>query len=40
MAGHVERNGRIVIHMRYWWESQKETNYYEVHDVGGLILLK
>jgi hypothetical protein len=33
-AGHVGRMGRRVMHIGYWWESQKETDY-EDQDVGG-----
>jgi hypothetical protein len=25
-AGHVERRGRRVMHIGYWWESQKERD--------------
>jgi hypothetical protein len=26
-AGHVARIGRSSIHIRYWWESQKERDH-------------
>jgi hypothetical protein len=34
-VGHVEWMGRRGMHIGYWWESQKERNLYEGHDVGG-----
>jgi hypothetical protein len=39
-AGHVARMGRRGMHLRYWWESQKETDHYEEQDVGGWTILK
>jgi hypothetical protein len=32
--------GRRGMHVGYWWESQKERDRKENHDVGGWILLK
>jgi hypothetical protein len=32
--------GERGMHMRYWWERQKERSYYEDQDVGGWIILK
>jgi hypothetical protein len=29
-------NGAKVIY--YWWESQKERDYYEDYDIGGWIM--
>jgi hypothetical protein len=31
---------RRGMHVGYWWESQKERDHYEEHDVGGWIILK
>jgi hypothetical protein len=28
------------LHIGYWWESQKEINHCEDHDVGGWTKLK
>jgi hypothetical protein len=28
------------MHIRYWWESQKEINHCENQDVGGWIISK
>jgi hypothetical protein len=28
------------MHIGYWWESQKERDNYEDHDVGGWTILK
>jgi hypothetical protein len=38
-AGHVAPIGRIM-HIGFWWESQKERGHYEDLDVGGRIMLK
>jgi hypothetical protein len=37
-AGHVARMGRRVMHIEYWWESQKDRGQWEDQDVGGWIL--
>jgi hypothetical protein len=34
-AGHVARMGRRGMHIRYWWEIQKERDPWEDQDVGG-----
>jgi hypothetical protein len=34
-AGHVARMGRRIMHIGYWWESQKEGDHWEDQDVGG-----
>jgi hypothetical protein len=41
-TGHVARigEGRRVMHIGYWWESQKEWDHKEDQDVGGWIILK
>jgi hypothetical protein len=39
-AGHVARMGRSEMHIRYWWESQKERDHWENQDVGGWTILK
>jgi hypothetical protein len=39
-TGHVARMGRSGMHIGYWWESQKERNYYEGVDIVGRIILK
>jgi hypothetical protein len=39
-AGHVASIGRKVMHIGFWWESQKETDHQEDQDVGGCIILK
>jgi hypothetical protein len=28
------------MHIRYWWESQKERDHGEDQDIGGWIILK
>jgi hypothetical protein len=30
----------MLIHIGYWWESQKERDHYEDQDVRGWIILK
>jgi hypothetical protein len=32
--------GRKGMHIGYWWESQKEGDYYEYQDIRGWIILK
>jgi hypothetical protein len=32
--------GRRGMHIRYWWESQKERDHWEDLDVGGWTILK
>jgi hypothetical protein len=39
-ARHVARMGRRLMHIGYWWESQKKRDYYEDQDVGGGTILK
>jgi hypothetical protein len=39
-AGHVARMGRREMHIRYWWESQKEIDHYEDRNIGGWTILK
>jgi hypothetical protein len=39
LAGHVARMGRREVHIRYWWESQKERDHWEDQDVGGWTIL-
>jgi hypothetical protein len=39
-TGYVARMERRGMHMGYWWESQKERDCYEDHDVGWWIILK
>jgi hypothetical protein len=39
-AGHVVRKGRRGMHIGYWWESKKESDYYEDQDLGGWTMLK
>jgi hypothetical protein len=36
---HVPRMGRSGMHVRYWWESQKERDHYVDQDVGGWIII-
>jgi hypothetical protein len=38
-AGHVARIVKRVMHLEYWWESQKERGHYEDLDIGGRIIL-
>jgi hypothetical protein len=38
--GHVARMGETRMHIGYWWESQKERDYYEDQDVGVWTMLK
>jgi hypothetical protein len=38
-SGHVARMGREGMHIRFWWESQKERDPWEDLDVGRRILL-
>jgi hypothetical protein len=39
-AGHLARMGRREMHIGYWYESQKEIDYWEDQDVGEWIILK
>jgi hypothetical protein len=39
-AGHVARFGRRGMLIGYWWESQKERDDREDHDVDGSTILK
>jgi hypothetical protein len=39
-AGQAARMGRRGMHVRYWWESQKERDHWEDQDVGGWTILK
>jgi hypothetical protein len=39
-AEHVAHMGRRGMHIGYWWESQKERDYWEDQDVGGWTILK
>jgi hypothetical protein len=32
--------GRGGMHIRYWWESQKERDHWEDQDVDGWTILK
>jgi hypothetical protein len=32
--------GRRIIHIGYWWESQKKTDHWEDQDVYGWAILK
>jgi hypothetical protein len=32
--------GRRGMHVEYWWEIQKERDYWEDQDVGGWTILK
>jgi hypothetical protein len=34
------RRMRWAMHVRYWWENQKERDHWEDLDVGGWIILK
>jgi hypothetical protein len=40
LAGHVAHMGRIIMHIGFWWQSQKERIYYEELNVGGRIILR
>jgi hypothetical protein len=39
-AGHVARRGRREMLIGYWWESQKEGDHWEDHDVSGWTISK
>jgi hypothetical protein len=39
-AGHVAQMGRRRMHIGYRWESQKERDDWEDHNVGGWVILK
>jgi hypothetical protein len=39
-AGHVARIGRRGMHIRYWFESQKERDHWEDQGIGGGTILK
>jgi hypothetical protein len=39
-AGHVAQMRKRGIHIGYWWESQKERNYWEDRDVAGWAISK
>jgi hypothetical protein len=32
--------GRRGMHIKFWWESQKERDHHENLDVGGRIILE
>jgi hypothetical protein len=32
--------GRREMHIRYWWENQKERDHWEDVDVGGKMIVK
>jgi hypothetical protein len=34
MGGHVARMRRQIMHIGYWWKSQKEGGHWEDQDVG------
>jgi hypothetical protein len=36
----VTRMGRRGMDVGFWWEDQKERDYYEYLDIGGRIILK
>jgi hypothetical protein len=38
--GHVASMGRRGMHVKYWWESQKERDHYDDIRIGGRIMLK
>jgi hypothetical protein len=38
-VGHVARMGITGMHVRYWWEGQKERDHWEDKDVGVWITL-
>jgi hypothetical protein len=39
-AGHVAHMGRRGMHIRIWWERQKERDHYQDVYVGGRIILR
>jgi hypothetical protein len=39
-AGHITRMERRRMDIGYWWESQKERDYWEDQGVGGWTVLK
>jgi hypothetical protein len=39
-TGYVERTGPNKVHVRFWWESQKEREDWEDLDEGGWIILR
>jgi hypothetical protein len=40
MSRACSTNGQRVMHIGYWWESQKKRDHLENQDVGGWIILK
>jgi hypothetical protein len=39
-AGHRARMGRRGMHIKYWWENQKERDHWEDQNIGAWIILK
>jgi hypothetical protein len=39
-AEHVAHMRRRGVHTRFWWEREKERDYYEDLDVSGRMILK
>jgi hypothetical protein len=39
-AGYVAQLGEKRMHIKFWWESQKEKDHMEGLVVGGRIILK
>jgi hypothetical protein len=37
-TGHIALLGRRRIHIRFWWESQKEGDHQDDLNIGGRII--
>jgi hypothetical protein len=40
MGGACSTNGRIGLHIGFWWENQRERGCWEDQYVGGWIILR
>jgi hypothetical protein len=40
MGRDIAAMGRRGIQIKFWWETQRKRDHYEVQDVGGYITIK